>query len=848
MADVSLERFKQIPLTQNLTEEQVKSLLPRVFEIALKTGDVLFNEKDPITLFFYIERGQIEEQGTLPDGRPNIPRRAKTGEYLGRYALVTGQPSRIGARAVEDTTLLALPLRDLQPILFSYPNWRNWFFRTDIAARLRAIPLFMMFNDWELYFLADRIEPREYQAQETIFRAGDAPDGIYVIDQGQATETLPPTSSPADDWPRYYGNGSFFGRHTTLRNEPRRATATALIRTRVFLIPTQTLKEILATRGKDLAQELEHVDVAGYLKRIDIFSNLPADQIRQLAGYASLVYYAPGEIVSRQGEPATRLMILAEGEAIVRRQVGQGQPRPVAYLRSCPDEDRSSVQAQWRGIASFGSHALLAEEIRGATVEVTEPSAWIVLQREDFRRFLADTKLTQDQLKQPPAPPPEAASAPPSQAERLGLPFYTRRHPIILATQVLPLTATLLVVLLLIPGDLFVFNLSPDVRDLVLIISLAILGPLALWTLWRLVNWRNDSLEVTNEVVVHIEKVPFPVPSESRYEVPLEQIQNVSTNISILGRILDYGNVSIDTAAIKGQLEFTNVPKPAAVQDLIQRAAAQARSGQEIQYKESIRQRLEDQLFPERLKPQVPDSTFFKAAPSQAKAPSPPQKRWRPRLIQLEIRENGRVTWRKHWFNLLQRVGLPFLSFVIMSALLSIYIIAYLSKTFFSAVISPFLTSLVTTQVWIFFPIIVLWLVSLLWVVYQYIDWSNDIYIVTQNEVIDVERNLAIFPLWFIWTESRVQAPLARVQNVNLSMPNVVAFLFNFGDVLVQTAGTEGTLNFKFVSKPRRVQAEILGRLSEFQDRQQQRDFENRWRGMAEWFEAYEEIRRQHDN
>jgi CRP-like cAMP-binding protein len=293
MADVSLGRFQKIRLTQNLTEEQVKSLLPRVSEIKLQTGEVLFKEGDSITLLFYIEQGEIVEQGTLPDGRPNIPRRARVGDYLGRYALVTGRPSRISARAVEDTTLLVIPLRDLQPVLFSYPNWRSWFFRTDVAARLRAVPLFMKFDDWDLYFLADRIDPEEYEAGETIFRAGDAPDGIYVVDWGQVIETLPPTAPPATGWPRYYATGNFFGRQATLHDEPRRATATARMPTRVLHVPTRTLKEILATRGIDLAQELALVDVAGHLKRIDLFSHLPADKLRLLAGYVSLVYYAP---------------------------------------------------------------------------------------------------------------------------------------------------------------------------------------------------------------------------------------------------------------------------------------------------------------------------------------------------------------------------------------------------------------------------------------------------------------------------------------------------------------------------------------------------------------------------
>ena len=399
MAGVSTERFRKIKLIQNLTEEEVKSLLPRVVEIDLKTGDILFNQGDPIAFFFYVERGKIEERGRLPDNRPNIPRRAGQGEYLGRYAAVTGRPSPVAARAMEDTTLLAIPLRDLQPVLFAHPGWQDWFFRTDVAARLRAVPLFKKFDDWDLYFLADRVEPASYEEGETIYRADAPSDGLYVIDHGQVVETLSSTARPADDWPRYYATGNVFGRYDLARPAPRQSTATARMSTRVFRIPNQMLRELEQTRGIDLCQELEHVNIADHLGQIDLLADLPPDTLRMLAGCVSLVYHRPGEIVSRQGEPATSLMILADGEAIVRRQVGEGQPRPVGYMKAHPSQGPPSVQAQWTKIPHFGDHALLADEIRGATVEVTKDSTWIVLQKDDFQRFLADAKLTPADLQ-----------------------------------------------------------------------------------------------------------------------------------------------------------------------------------------------------------------------------------------------------------------------------------------------------------------------------------------------------------------------------------------------------------------------------------------------------------------
>jgi CRP-like cAMP-binding protein/membrane protein YdbS with pleckstrin-like domain len=826
---------------KNLTEEQVKSLLPRAFEIDLSPGEILFNEGDPISLFFYVEQGKIVEQGTLPDGRPNIARYAGPGEYLGRYATVTGRPSGITAKALETTTLLAIPLRDLQPILFTYANWQNWFFSTDVATKLRSIPLFAKFKDWDLYFLADLVRPIVYHEKQTIYREDAPPEGLYTIDWGQVIETLSPRARPDGDWPRYYAMGNVFGRYNLARPAPRQTTATALADTQVFHIPDQTLKEIQQTRGINLAQELEHINIADLLGQIDLLAGLPEDKRRMLAGYVSLVYHRSGEIVSRQGEPATGLMILADGEAIVRRQVGEGQPRPVSYMKARPDGSKSSVQARWTRIPYFGDHALLADEIRGATVEVTEDSTWIVLQKDDFQRFLDDAKLTAADLQKAEPAVEEAAVVPPSRAERLELPFVTQRHKIMLVVEVLPLVATLIGLLILAAAGAAIIK-SEAARISALSIGLGALILLIPWTIWRYANWQNDTLEVTNEVVAHTEKVPFPIPKENRYEAPLAQIQNVNVDISIPGRIFGFGTLSIDTAAARGQVGFTQTPKPRAVQDLIQRAADQARSGREVQFRESIRKNLEEGLFPERLKPEPPESVLAPPEARPSKGSRPPRVRRGRTWVRFEIWEDDRVTWRKHWLNLAQRVGPPLLAAAVTSLLGLTSLVVALNDILKLGLGLPAPLITMGARAWLCLPILVLWVFAALWVNFQYQDWRNDIYIVTDNEVIDVQRDLKFFPLWFLYSESRRQAPLARVQNVNLDIPNLIASVLDFGDVIVQTAGTEGTLDFLFVSNPRQVQAEVLRRLAAYQEHERQREFEDRWGKMGQWFKAYHDL------
>jgi membrane protein YdbS with pleckstrin-like domain len=353
----------------------------------------------------------------------------------------------------------------------------------------------------------------------------------------------------------------------------------------------------------------------------------------------------------------------------------------------------------------------------------------------------------------------------------------------------------------------------------------------------------NDSYEITTRAVVHTEKVPFL--SQQKYEIPLQQIQNVNISVSVIGRYLDYGNVDIDTAAQRGQIAFTLIPHPAYVQKLIQNASAQARSGLTVQRRESIRQQIEDQLYPERLKPSAPGSVLIPPEP-------PPEERrrsldwlrgafrgWFPRF---ELREEGQVIWRKHWINLLQRTGVQFILLLVSIYLLLAFALASLTLTLgVSAIVLPPVTWL-GFQGWLFLIVLVLSILAALWFLYQYVDWRNDVYIVTDDEVIDVERELAIFPFFFLYTENRRQASLDKVQYVDLKIPNPLAMILNYGNVIVRTAGAEGTLDFLWVSKPRNVHAEILRRLAAFEERNREREFQERWGDMPRWFETYRDV------
>jgi len=77
---------------------------------------------------------------------------------------------------------------------------------------------------------------------------------------------------------------------------------------------------------------------------------------------------------------------------------------------------------------------------------------------------------------------------------------------------------------------------------------------------------------------------------------------------------------------------------------------------------------------------------------------------------------------------------------------------------------------------------------SLVWGVFNYINWKDDEYIVTSKRVIHIER-------FVIYGEKRDEAPLIRIQDVTVVASNFWERLLDFYDLSIKTAGA-GTIVF----------------------------------------------------
>jgi len=560
------------------------------------------------------------------------------------------------------------------------------------------------------------------------------------------------------------------------------------------------------------------MDIVERLRGVPLFSQVSDFHLLRLGEIAEERQVPADAVLTRQADLGATFFIVDSGEAVIHHVDEQGLKRPVGVLHAGD---------------SFGVTSLFLGEPRDATVTaLTEMRLWTI-RRPVFENLLLDYPALRDELRIPEAIQHKlkAPRYPWLQPGEMVV-FHCRRHWSTFAGKMLVATLMILgyaavLVWLVLSGRVSLTWGTVSVAPAAVIY----LG----YLVWQWVDWQNDYFAVSTQRVTARERVALIY--ESRQEVPLEQVQNINVVKGPIGSVLGFGSLTITTAAAMGQMVFTDIPQPEDMRDAVFGQIARTRAIRQALHRDLIRQDLATHMnlqMPETI-PEAPPGAEGPIGAADAGITT--RQPWLVRLAgwlmavgfipPTRVEESGSITWRKHWIFLLRRVVVP-LTVVLVCGVL----------TFLGLIGLPELLASVAS----FFPLVTLALtiVGAGWFWWEATDWSNDLYTLTSDRIIDIEKR----PLFF--SEQRREANLGVIQNVSLEIPNAVAALFDYGDVIVKTAGT-GDFTFHDVGNPRDVQREVFARMSRYKVMLQERDEAQRRREMAEWFSVFDEVQRARD-
>lgn len=525
-----------------------------------------------------------------------------------------------------------------------------------------------------------------------------------------------------------------------------------------------------------------------FMKKLHLFHGLKDDQLIWAAEKMQEQFYPEEDTVFTQGMPADYLYLIYQGSVTITRWKREKETKLATLVRG----------------DYFGEQGLLTGHTRNATVKAEKDTLLLVISREHFKKMLRklpDLRAMFDIMMS------SRELATKTQFKWLAdnevIYFLARKHPILLyQTLIIPL------LLMLIVFGLVAVTLLTEMMIFVAVGAILGLVDVA-WIIWRYIDWGNDFYIVTNQRVIWLEKVIGLY--DSRNEASTRTILSVSTETNEFGRMFDYGTVVVRTFTGQIRMEYIHAPKQvsAMIEEYWMRTKNIIRSDEQESIKQAIRAKLG---YAPPAKPAPPP-------PPKAKPKTAHQKRmlalqdWWHDAFQMRVEEGGKVTYRKHVFALV-RATLPHnLAFIVM----------------FSA---PFLWAnfLGAPPLWALAVLILGILIDVMLWIYEYMDWANDTYQVTADQIIRIEQKP-------FGEETRKSAPLENILSTEYKRTGLFAIIFNFGTVFVNVGDTQ--LNFENVADPPTVQQDIVRRQLARTQKKKEAETAGERERLAEWLAMY---------
>lgn len=843
-----IEAFlRTLPRVSTWPERDIRWLASNAVPVDLPAGTSVFARSTRSDDAFIVYEGQVRQFIKDTKGEEWWFRTCTKGAVLMQERLFRGEGHATQATADIRSTLLQVHASTLNELLTRHPElWDLLSFST--AFRLQGVPILRVLKDNQIEILASTIESKEFKPGETICTRDDEDGRLWIIDWGQVRisergevgldsgghsvvydQNGNAGSQPSPQPPILTAGNYFAGGKLNIWNLRGLETVTAVAETRAKLLSIERgVVTRMAGGVADVRNQLmQHFDLRGRLigamGKHELFAGLEAqhwDDLLSITGWE----HVPADLdVVRQGQDGTKLYVLAAGTAHVFTRDASGRELPQYLLREGEND-------------FFGMHALLSHDRYVATVRSTassfpdgtamDGSDWLTLQEDDLRFLIQSnrarwegTKLGATVLKGPIGKDYDWLK----QDEDVIL--VTRRHSIWLWLRVVVafFVAYGFVALLALTASIFKWDITTLTYAMVLLI------PLALLLTWYMADYYNDYYVITTQRLVRRDQVLLI--SENRVDAMIERVQDTELRTRLIGKIFNFGDLNISTAATGGVIRFTMLPNPARVQGIIAGLQAQRRAFVQAEERENLRhmmlQKLNIRLIPTYPPRVLPEGTMAAAhvGPLAAffKRVFSPFRRffgwlWRfPETAYIwaislmsksageEVRkeraakkkgkaekEPDTVVYRKHPWFLIRAAAIPIITLIITGVVILIP-----GRVVQDLELPPLIEG--GLAAWV--------IVCFFWLWFRVENWRNDKYILTRLHIID------IYALPLGLREEVKQAEWDKVQNASFLIPNFWANLLDFGTVTVETASTFGNFDFVHVPRPAAVQQEVFLRM-----------------------------------
>ena len=207
---------------------------------ARATGEVLFQRNDYTNSFYMIVAGEVRVEG---DGRHRSSRWAPASSSAS-WASSPAAAARAPCGPAADCVLVEAPRRAMLKLIASVESVRRQIDETFLKRAVRAYLAPMLPEEELAELVASGVEVRRYGGGETLFKEGDAPDGLYLLRRGSVMVSR--TLGGREVVLSYLSAGNYVGEMALLTDTPRSATVRAAVTTEAVVLDAGAFKSVLA--------------------------------------------------------------------------------------------------------------------------------------------------------------------------------------------------------------------------------------------------------------------------------------------------------------------------------------------------------------------------------------------------------------------------------------------------------------------------------------------------------------------------------------------------------------------------------------------------------------------------
>jgi CRP-like cAMP-binding protein len=380
--------------------DQERSVLNASFvQGQVANGAVLFKAGDHADALYLVGQGFVR----MMTEAGQVLATLGPGSILGDAALFRSAPYEVTAVAVSDMECWRLTDRRLREVLLQNPilglklsqNFGAQLAQMEdyLLQRLSKTDELGSLPQNTLQAVAAQLRPRAIHSNQAVYRVGDTPAGLYIIEAG--TVELRSEGTSAEESVQQAAPGGVLGALALLTNKPYTQSALAVQDSLLWVLSTESfhainsrhpgLRRSLARKVRSRLGRSDQAQAVMRLSQMPLFTELPQNVMQSLAQRIVMQHIPAGDRVYRIGEAGDAFYLVEQGEIELTAENAMGVI-----------EEKARIGAN----GFFGEMSMLTGQIRTEDATATRNTNLWVLYKTDLDAVAAQNPALGKALSQ----------------------------------------------------------------------------------------------------------------------------------------------------------------------------------------------------------------------------------------------------------------------------------------------------------------------------------------------------------------------------------------------------------------------------------------------------------------